>query len=178
LISARFRKLFWVIPILKKNSTKLLQDLAACLLAAADGPASMEAAAEMIRTERHYRWVGVYKITRTECVIVAGTGNEPPTYARFPKTQGLCGAVAESCETLIVGDVKKDPRYLPTFWSTCSEIVVPIISETTKRVVGLIDAESDKLDAFTEDDRDFLEHVAVLLARTLCSAKKHHAPAR
>ena len=131
----------------------------------------------MIRAERHYRWVGIYKVTRTECVIVAGTGSEPPTYARFPKTQGLCGAVAESCETLIVGDVKKDLRYLPTFWSTRSEIVVPIISESTKKVVGLIDAESDKLDAFTEDDRDFLEHVAVLLARTLCGGKKHHAPA-
>lgn len=137
----------------------------------------MKDAVEMIRAARHYRWVGIYKITRGECVIVAGTGKEPPTYRRFPVTQGLCGAVAESRETLIVPDVKKDPRYLPTFWTTCSEIVVPVISESTNKVVGVIDAESDKLDAFTEDDRDFLEHVAVLMARVLCNAKKHNAPA-
>ena len=79
--------------------------------------------------------------------------------------------------TLIVGDVQKDARYLPTFWSTRSEIVVPIISESTGRVVGVIDAESDKLEAFDEDDRDFLEHVAVLLAQTICPGKKHDAPA-
>ena len=131
----------------------------------------------MIRAERGYRWVGIYKVTRGECVIVAGTGNKPPTYPRFPATQGLCGAVVDSHETLVVGDVQKDPRYLPTFWSTRSEIVVPIISETTRRVTGIIDAESDKLDAFTDDDRDFLEHAAIPIGRAICSARKHEAPA-
>ena len=29
----------------------------------------------------------------------------------------------------MVPDVKKDPRYLPTFWNTESEIVVPIMDE-------------------------------------------------
>ena len=132
----------------------------------------------MVRAERGYRWVGVYKIDRGDFLIVAGTGDEPPTYARFPTTQGLCGVVAESRESLIVGDVRKDPRWLPAFWTTQSEILVPIISESTERVLGAIDVESDKLDAFGEDDRDFLEHVAVLMARKLCTAKKpHHAPA-
>ena len=162
---------------MKKDSTKLLQDLAGFVLADCHGPECVKKAAEMIRAERGYRWVGIYKVTRGECVIVTGTGNEPPTYPRFPATQGLCGAVVESHETLVVGDVQKDPRYLPTFWNTRSEILVPIISETTKRVCGIIDAESDKLNAFTEDDRDFLEHAAIPIGRALCSSKKHEAPA-
>jgi GAF domain-containing protein len=162
---------------LKNDSTKLLQNLAGLILAAPEVSAALKEAAEMIRAKRHYRWVGIYKINRAECVIVTGTGNKPPTYRRFPVTQGLCGAVAESRETLIVGDVQKDPRYLPTFWTTRSEIIVPVISESTHRVVGVIDAESDKLNAFNEDDRDFLEHVAVLIARALCTGKKHDAPA-
>ncbi len=132
----------------------------------------------MIRAERDYRWVGIYKVTRGECVILAGTGKEPPTYQRFPVTQGLCGAVVESQETLVVPDVQKDARYLPTFWTTRSEIVVPILDESKKRVCGILDAESDKLNAFTEDDQDFLEHAAVLLARVIFAPKKrHHAPA-
>ncbi|MGH8164403.1 MAG: GAF domain-containing protein [Rhodanobacteraceae bacterium] len=159
------------------QSTSLLQDLAAYLLAAPKSPQTVKRAAEMVRAERGYRWVGVYKIDRGDFVIVGGTGDEPPTYARFPTTQGRCGVVAESRETLIVGDVRKDPRWLPAFWTTQSEILVPIISESTERVLGAIDVESDQLNAFGDDDRDFLEHVAVLMARKLCTAKKpHQAP--
>jgi L-methionine (R)-S-oxide reductase len=159
----------------KNDSTKLLQDLGAYVLADSHKPLCAKKAAELIRAERGYRWVGIYKVTRGECIIVAGTGSEPPTYARFPATQGLCGAVVESQETLVVPDVQKDPRYLPTFWNTRSEMLVPIIIEGKKRVCGIIDAESDKVDAFSDDDRDFLEHAAVLLARTLCAPKKHDA---
>ena len=162
---------------MKKDSTKLLQDLGAYMLADSREPACPKKAAEMIRAERGYRWVGIYKVARGECTIIAGTGEDPPTYPRFPKTQGLCGAVVESRETLVVGDVQKDPRYLPTFWSTKSEIVVPILHESTGRVAGLIDVESDKPNAFSDDDRDFLEHAAVLLAHVICAPKKRHAVA-
>ena len=160
---------------MKKNSTKLLQDLAAFILAAPKNPASLKQAAEMVRAERDYRWIGIYKIERGEFVIAAGTGSEPPAYPRFPVSQGLCGAVAETRETLIVGDVRKDPRWLPAFWTTHSEIVVPMICESNGQVVGVIDVESEKRNAFTEDDRDFLEHVAVVMARRLCTAKKNGA---
>ncbi|MEO5755189.1 MAG: GAF domain-containing protein [Chthoniobacterales bacterium] len=157
---------------MKTDSTKLLQDLAAYVLAAPKTPRTLKRAAEMVRAERKYRWVGIYKIERGDFVIAAGTGDDPPTYARFPVTQGLCGAVAESRETLIVADVHKDPRWLPAFGSTQSEIVVPILNEDSDRVAGVIDVESDKLDAFTDDDRDFLEHVAIVMAGKLCTAKK------
>jgi GAF domain-containing protein len=173
----------------KTNSTKLLQDLAAFILAAPKTPESLKKAAEMVRTERNYRWVGIYKIERGEFVIAASTGNKPPAYPRFPVSQGLSGAVAETGKTLIVGDVSKDPRWLPAFWPTHSEIVVPILSESTGQVIGVIDADSEEIDAFTEDDRDFLEHVAVVMARRLCTQKngaakngskkaKKNAPAR
>ena len=76
-----------------------------------------------------------------------------------------------------VPDVQKDPRYLPTFWNTRSEVLVPIMHETKKKVGGIIDAESDKVDAFTEDDQDFLEHAAALLAQAICAPRKQHASA-
>jgi putative methionine-R-sulfoxide reductase with GAF domain len=163
---------------MKTNSTKLLQDLAAFILAAPKKPASLKKAAEMIRAERNYRWIGIYKIERGDFILAAGTGTEPPAYQQFPMTQGLCGAVAESGKTLIVGDVRKDPRWLPAFGTTRSEVVVPIISETTGKVIGVIDVESEKRDAFKEDDRDFLEHAAVVMARGLCTAKKNGGPKR
>ena len=160
---------------MKTNSTKLLQDLAAFILAAPKRPASLKKAAEMVRAERNYRWIGIYKIERGDFILAAGTGKEPPAYRRFPKTQGLCGAVAETGKTLIVGDVRKDPRWLPAFWTTRSEVVVPIISEKTHQVIGVIDVESERKNAFKEDDCDFLEHVAVVMAPRLCTAKKNGA---
>ncbi len=55
-----------------------------------------------------------------------------------------------------------DDRYLSCFVSTRSEIVVPIAFEG--QVVGEIDIDSDKPAAFGEDDRVFLERVALLIS--------------
>jgi len=145
---------------------KKLQELSAFVLAGAKNPDHLCTMAEMIRAACDYRYVGIYKISRGDFVIVAKTGKCPPAYPRFPITQGLAATALESKQAIIVADVHKDPRYLPTFGSTQSEIVVPVITETNK-VVGFIDVESEKLNAFTENDRDFLEHAAYLIARAL-----------
>ncbi len=149
-----------------ETTTNMLQELGAFVLAGARGPKQLCEMAEMIRAARDYRWVGIYKITRGEFIIAAKTGDCPPAYPRFPITQGLAGAAVESKQTIIVADVHKDPRYLPTFGTTLSEIVVPIITEA-ERVVGLIDVESEKLDAFSEEDREVLERAAFLISRAL-----------
>ena len=145
---------------------KKLQEIGAFVLAGARKPEQLAEMAEMIRAACDYRWVGIYKIIRGDFVIVAKTGECPPAYPRFPMTQGLAGAAVESKQAIMVADVHKDPRYLPTFGSTNSEIVVPVCTESGKPV-GLIDVESEKLNAFTESDRDFLEHAAFLIARAL-----------
>ena len=85
----------------------------------------------MIRGGRDYRWVGIYKVSRGELIIAGATGNTPPAYPRFPVTQGLCGAAVEGRETIVVADVHKDPRYLPTFGTTQSEILVPIVNDNS-----------------------------------------------
>jgi L-methionine (R)-S-oxide reductase len=148
------------------TTCKKLQEIGAFVLAGAKTGDQLCITAEMIRSACDYRWVGIYKIVRGDFVIVAKTGKCPPAYPRFPITQGLAGAAVESQQAVMVADVHKDPRYLPTFGSTQSEIVVPVIAESGK-VVGLIDVESEKLNAFTENDRDFLEHAAYLIARAL-----------
>src|SRR5438309_5355138 len=129
------------------TNCKKLQEIGAFVLAGARNPEHLCEMAEMIRAACDYRWVGVYKISRGDFVIVARTGETPPAYPRFPITQGLASSAVESKQSVMVADVHKDPRYLPTFGSTMSEIVVPIISESG-RAVGLIDVESETLNAF------------------------------
>ena len=145
---------------------KKLQDLGAFMLEGGCSKKRFNHVAEMIRAVRDYRWVGIYKVTQKEFIIIAGTGDEPPAYPRFPLTQGLCGAVLETRKTIVVGDVREDKRYLPTFHTTRSEIIIPIVNEE-KKVVGMLDAESEKINAFSKDDRQFLERAAGIIAHCL-----------
>ncbi len=152
--------------------------------------AKLRRVAEMIRSARGYRWVGIYEVNDQEIAAVAWTGNEAPAHPRFPISQGLCGAAVSSGAPVLVSDVRKDPRYLTTFSSTRSEIVVPIRAlrsaaelkvttghrhnsaqpgSATRRaareaVLGLIDVESERVSAFTDRDRGFLEQCASTLA--------------
>jgi L-methionine (R)-S-oxide reductase len=54
--------------------------------------------------------------------------------------QGICGAAASSGKTVVVDDVKKDPRYLSCSLETKSEIVVPIF--VNGKVAGELDINS------------------------------------
>lgn len=109
-----------------------------------------------------YSWVGIYLAQGDDLVLGPWKGPEATEHVRIPVGQGICGAAAASGRTEVVDDVNADPRYLACFASTRSEIVVPISYEG--RVVGEIDIDSDRPAAFGEDDKAFLERVALLIS--------------
>jgi putative methionine-R-sulfoxide reductase with GAF domain len=148
------------------DTLKKLQDIGGFVLGSGCTKKSLKQVAEMIRAARDYRFIAIYKIVKDEFVILAGTGKEPPAYPRFPITQGLCSAALESGKVIVVGDVQKDKRYLPTFHTTRSEIIVPM-KDDHRHVVGMLDAESDKVNAFGNEDKQFLERAAGLIAHCL-----------
>ena len=110
----------------------------------------------------HYSWVGIYLVEGDDLVLGPWQGPEATEHVRIPVGQGVCGAAAASGRTEVVDDVNADPRYLACFPSTRSEIVVPIAHEG--RVVGEIDIDSDRPAAFGEDDRAFLERIALQIS--------------
>jgi GAF domain-containing protein len=110
----------------------------------------------------HYSWVGVYFVEGNELVLGPWQGPEATEHVRIPVGQGICGAAAATGRTEVVEDVNADPRYLACFPSTRSEIVVPIAYDG--RVVGEIDIDSDRPGAFGDEDRVFLERIAVLIS--------------
>jgi GAF domain-containing protein len=93
---------------------------------------------------------------------------------RIPVGQGICGAAAATGQTEVVDDVNADERYLACFPSTSSEIVVPIAYDG--RVVGEIDIDSDRPAAFGQDDRVFLERVALLISPACSGAASTRIP--
>lgn len=146
---------------------RALQEIGALIIAGGRGPAVVEEIAQLVQRTCKYRWVGVYKISRNEFVIEAATNRMRPACPRFPLTQGLSAKAVEGRRTVMVPDVRKEPCFLPNFWSTKSEIIVPVIDDEHDRVVGVINVESGKLNAFGKTDRDFLEGVARLTWRAL-----------
>jgi L-methionine (R)-S-oxide reductase len=109
-----------------------------------------------------YSWVGIYFVEGDELVLGPWKGPAATEHVRIPIGQGICGAAAASGHTEVVDDVAGDPRYLSCFPSTRAEIVVPISFEG--RVVGEIDIDSDRPAAFDDEDRAFLERVALLVS--------------
>ena len=138
--------------------------LATCLQGSGDQAAKAHEAAELIRATGGYRWVGIYGITGTAIAAIGWTGPDAPSVPLFPVTQGLNGAAVAARSAVVVGDVRADPRYLPTFDATRSEMIVPVTSPARGAVVGTIDVESDALDTFTDEDRRLVESCAAALA--------------
>jgi GAF domain-containing protein len=71
----------------------------------------------------------------------------------------LGGAAVSTRRSVVVGDVTRDRRYLTTFGTTRSEMVVPVC-DCDGAVTGLIDVESALVDAFGDSDRTALEACA------------------
>jgi len=64
--------------------------------------------------------------------------------------KGITGWVAEKGESLLVSDVNEDSRYVCGDESICSEMCVPL--KVGQKVIGVIDAQSKGLNAFSEGD--------------------------
>jgi sigma-B regulation protein RsbU (phosphoserine phosphatase) len=95
-----------------------------------------------------------------------GPGKEK---SRLPVSEGLCGAAVRSKEPVLVGDVRRDPRYVNLVSETRSELVLPLVHKD--EVVGVFDLESRELDRFTERHVKVLTPLASQVAGALVNAR-------
>ncbi len=87
----------------------------------------------------------------------------------IPLGKGLAGAAAHLRKTVLIPDVRSDPRYILTDPETRSEMVVPLIHGD--RVLGVLDLESVKVGAFGPNDQELLENLAPSVAIALENAR-------
>jgi len=69
--------------------------------------------------------------------------------------EGIVGEVGRTRVGVIVPDVRKHPRYVNVRHRTRSEMVAPLVLRG--QVLGLFNLESDRLDAYSENDLRLLE---------------------
>ena len=81
--------------------------------------------------------------------------------------EGFLGVVAQTGKPIISPDVSKDQRYFAARELTRSELVAPIISN--EHVIGVFDLESDRLNAYTDDDLEVMQlltsQVAIIIEK-------------
>ena len=95
---------------------------------------------------------------------------------RIPFSVGLMGAAARTREIVLVNDVTKDPRYMPTpgVVGTHAELAVPIVLGSD--VLGVVNVEREA--PFDDDDAEALRIVADQLAVAIENARLYEAARR
>ena len=137
-----------------------LERIRAVVSRSGDRTARARELADVVRSLGNYRWTGVYDVGRETVSILAYSGPGAPSHPTFPITKGLTGSAIRQKGAVVVGDVRTDPRYLTAFGSTLSEIIVPILDPKLGAVIGTIDVESERANAFSARDQQMLEECA------------------
>ena len=122
---------------------------AACLLSEAFSP--------------RFFWTGFYVVDPLKPTeLVVGPYQGTLGCLRIPFGKGVCGACAQSKESLIVPDVHAFPGHIACDSRTNSEIVVPVF-DAAGHLAAVLDVDSEQPDAFDEIDRLGLEAICCVL---------------
>jgi putative methionine-R-sulfoxide reductase with GAF domain len=127
-----------------------VSDVIAALSRAVDSESPREqrarAACSVVAGARGYRWVGIYDVGDDEIALIGYAGTAPPDHLRSSVEEGLSGEAVRTRRTVV-----------------SSEIIVPILGAESGIVIGTLEAESDRVGAFTVEDVAFLEECASVL---------------
>ncbi|GAC1429191.1 MAG: GAF domain-containing protein [Thermoanaerobaculia bacterium] len=107
----------------------------------------------------HFYWTGFYRVCGDRLVIGPYVGTVGCLQIEFGK--GVCGTAAARRETVIVPDVNAFPGHIACDPRSKSEIVVPVFAPD-RELIAVLDVDSDRLNAFDEDDRAGLEKMVSL----------------
>jgi L-methionine (R)-S-oxide reductase len=107
----------------------------------------------------HFFWTGFYRVCADKLIVGPYIGTVGCLQIEFGR--GVCGTAAEKKETVIVPDVSQFPGHIACDPNSKSEIVVPVFGPR-RELIGVLDVDSDQLDAFDETDKQGLERIVAL----------------
>lgn len=126
--------------------------------------------ARLVHERFNFFNVNIFLVSETGDRVVlkafaGGFGNDFTAGYSLALGEGVVGWSARNRQSLLIGDVRTDPRRIQGFAfeeSIRSELAVPVILEG--KVLGIIHVESLELNAFTPDDVMALETIADQIA--------------
>ena len=114
-------------------------------------------ACEIHHADDRFDWTGFYRVTAPELLKI-GPYQGGHGCLVIPFSRGVCGAAARTRETQLVADVDAFPGHIACASSTRSELVIPVIG-ANERLIGVLDIDSDRPDAFTATDAQRLQEI-------------------
>lgn len=82
--------------------------------------------------------------------------------------EGITGWTAAHGKSLRINDVTKDPRYIMVQSSVRSEMAIPLVVKDA--VIGVLNVDSNRLDAFSDEHQKLLETIAQSTSKILHQA--------
>ena len=141
---------------------ELVEDIRALIDGETDMIAIMSNIAADIHQTMGFWWTGFYRVMNGELVL--GPFQGPIACMHIAFGRGVCGTAWKRAETVIVPDVEQFPGHIACSSQSRSEIVVPVFShEDNKKVIAVLDIDSEHLATFDETDRKFLEEICGLI---------------
>jgi L-methionine (R)-S-oxide reductase len=106
-----------------------------------------------------FYWTGFYRVCGDRLVVGPYIGSVGCLQIEFGR--GVCGTAAATRATVIVPDVSQFPGHIACDPKSKSEIVVPVFAPDGV-LIAVLDIDSDRLDAFDEEDQRGLEKIVAL----------------
>jgi GAF domain-containing protein len=114
-------------------------------------------ACELHHADDRFDWTGFYRVVAPDLLKI-GPYQGGHGCLVIPFDKGVCGAAAKTETTQLVDDVEAFPGHIACSSTTKSEIVVPVFDKR-KKLIGVLDIDSNQPAAFTVGDQQSLEAI-------------------
>ena len=151
-----------------EDRLRLIGDLGRTLSTILDPQELLERVTELVTHRFDYYYSSIEICDGDELVVRSahardhGADPGPRGHRLRIGEQGISGLAAAEERTIIVADVRHEPRYVEFDANVRSTIAVPLLGRD--RLIGVLVAESDRPDEFHEDDALLMETLAAQLA--------------
>jgi putative nucleotidyltransferase with HDIG domain len=161
----------------QQDELEILQAVARIGAEAANEDELIERATILIRRTLYPDNFGILLLDRKRGELVAHpsyhTKNPNISHQSMPLSEGISGSVALTGMPRRVPDVRQELDYLEIDPETRAELCVPLIAG--KRILGVLNAESTQINAFTSVDEQLMITLAGQLATALLKARSYAA---
>ena len=138
----------------------IFRQIAALVEGETDTIAKMANVAAVLHESFGFWWTGFYRVAGDELIL--GPFQGPVACMHIPFGKGVCGTAWKRNESVVVPDVEAFPGHIACSSASRSEIVVPVHGPDGA-VTAVLDIDSDKLAAFDDIDKVWLEKIVELL---------------
>jgi GAF domain-containing protein len=148
---------------LRDRYGRIAAQLDALFTRVADPQARMASAAALLHHKMpHFFWTGFYRLVDGDLIV--GPYQGPIACMRLERHSGVCWAGVDRGEPVLVPDVHAFPGHIACDSRSQSEVVVPL-RDGGGAIVGVLDVDSEKPDAFSPVDVDGLVRIAAMVYR-------------